>query len=60
MTADGAPMAINYGNSLDIDDAGHTGAQLRVAAYGPGALRVVGLTDQIDIFFTIRDTLNLK
>lgn len=60
MTADGAPMAINYGNSLDIDDAGHTGAQLRVAAYGPGALRVVGLTDQTDIFFTIRDTLNLK
>ena len=60
MTADGAPMTISYGNSEDIDDAGHTGAQLRVAAYGPGALRVVGLTDQTDIFFTIRDTLNLK
>lgn len=60
MTADGSPMAINYGNSTDIDDAGHTGTQLRVAAYGPGALRVVGLTDQTDIFFTIRDTLNLK
>lgn len=60
ITADGAPMTISYGNSEDIDDAGHTGAQLRVAAYGPGALRVVGLTDQTDIFFTIRDTLNLK
>ena len=60
LTHDGVPMAINYGNSTDIDDAGHTGAQLRVAAYGPGALRVVGLTDQTDIFFTIRDTLNLK
>lgn len=60
MTADGAPMTITYGNSEDIDDAGHTGTQLRVAAYGPGALRVVGLTDQTDIFFTIRDTLNLK
>ncbi len=60
ITADGAPMSINYGNSLDIDDAGHTGTQLRVAAYGPGALRVVGLTDQTDIFFTIKDTLNLK
>lgn len=60
ITADGAPMSINYGNSLDIDDAGHTGTQLRVAAYGPGALRVVGLTDQTDIFFTIRDTLGLK
>lgn len=60
MTADGSPMTISYGNSEDIDDAGHTGAQLRVAAYGPGALRVVGLTDQTDIFFTIRDTLQLK
>lgn len=60
MTADGAPMTVSYGNSTDIDDAGHTGAQLRVAAYGPGALRVSGLTDQTDIFFTIRDTLQLK
>lgn len=59
-THDGAPMAISYGNSSDIDDAGHTGAQLRVAAYGPGALNVVGLTDQTDIFFTIRDILGLN
>lgn len=59
MTADGSPMTITYGNSEDIDDTGHTGAQLRVAAYGPAALKVTGLTDQTDIFFTIRDALQL-
>ncbi len=60
ITADGEPMAICYGNSEDLDDAGHTGAQLRIAAYGPGALNVMGLTDQTDLFFTIRDALQLK
>ena len=58
-TADGAVMAISYGNAREIDDQGHTGAQLRVAAYGPGAANVTGLTDQTDLFFTIRDALGL-
>ncbi len=59
MTADGAPMTISYGNSEDIDNSGHTGAQLRIAAYGPGAVNVLGLTDQTDLFFTIKNALNL-
>ncbi len=58
-TADDAVMAISYGNAVEIDDQGHTGAQLRVAAYGPGAANVTGLTDQTDLFFTIRDALGL-
>ena len=29
------------------------------AAYGPGAANVTGLTDQTDLFFTIRDALGL-
>lgn len=37
----------------------HTGAQLRVAASGPGAQRVNGLTDQTDLFYTIASTLGL-
>lgn len=60
MTADGVPMTVGYGNSEDINDTGHTGAQLRVAAYGPGALNIMGLTDQTDLFFTIRDAMGLK
>ena len=60
MTADGAPMTVSYASSEDVNDTGHTGAQLRIAAYGPGALNVVGLTDQTDLFFTIRDALGLQ
>ncbi|CNB55176.1 alkaline phosphatase [Yersinia similis] len=58
-TKDGAIMAISYGNSED-DSQGHTGSQLRIAAYGPHAANVVGLTDQTDLFFTMRDAMALK
>ncbi|MDX7992940.1 alkaline phosphatase [Xenorhabdus littoralis] len=59
ITKDGAVMTVNYGNS-EGDSQEHTGTQLRVAAYGPHAANVVGLTDQTDLFFTIRDAMNLK
>ncbi|MGN0894937.1 MAG: alkaline phosphatase [Succinivibrio sp.] len=59
VTADGAPMTISYGNSEDVNNSGHTGAQLRVAAYGPGAVNILGLTDQTDIFKTISSVLSL-
>ena len=59
LTADGAPMSVSYANSEDVNDTGHTGAQLRIAAYGPGALNVLGLTDQTDVFFTIKNALKL-
>ncbi|MEZ2829992.1 alkaline phosphatase [Serratia liquefaciens] len=58
-TKDGAPMTISYGNSEE-DSQGHTGTQLRVAAYGPHAANVVGLTDQTDLFYTMRDTMAIK
>ncbi|RSX50064.1 alkaline phosphatase [Bifidobacterium callimiconis] len=37
----------------------HTGTQLRIAASGPGASRVDGLTDQTDNFYTIGHALGL-
>ena len=37
----------------------HTGTQLRIAASGPGAQRVNGLTDQTDNFYTIAKALGL-
>ncbi|CAB1212454.1 alkaline phosphatase [Serratia liquefaciens] len=58
-TKDGAPMTISYGNSEE-DSQGHTGTQLRVAAYGPHAANVVGLTDQTDLFYTMRDAMAIK
>ncbi|WP_068825714.1 alkaline phosphatase [Pseudomonas sp. BMS12] len=58
-TKDGAPMAISYGNSEGSSQE-HTGSQLRIAAYGPQAANVTGLTDQTDLFFTIRNAMNSK
>jgi len=58
-TQDGAVMTFSYGNS-DTDSQGHTGTQLRVAAYGPWAANGVGLTDRADLFFTLRDAVALK
>lgn len=59
-TRDGAVMAISYGNSEDPDSQGHTGTQLRIAAFGPYAANVAGLTDQTDLFYTMRDALGIK
>lgn len=58
-TKDGAPMTLSYGNSEE-ESQGHTGTQLRVAAYGPHAANVVGMTDQTDLFFTMRDAMGIK
>lgn len=71
--SDGAKITVAYGTSPDQmyanDDApkfdevessmSHTGTQLRIAASGPGAQRVNGLTDQTDNFFTIANALDL-
>lgn len=58
-TKDGAVMAITYGNSEE-ESMEHTGTQLRIAAYGPHAANVVGLTDQTDLFSTMKAALSLK
>jgi alkaline phosphatase len=57
-TADDAPMTVNYGTSTGSSQQ-HTGSQLRVAGYGPGAANIVGLTDNTDMYFTIRNALGL-
>lgn len=58
-TKDGAVMVISYGNS-EGESQEHTGTQLRVAAYGPHAANVVGLTDQTDLFYTMKAALALE
>lgn len=59
MTKDGVAMGISYGTA-ESGLQGHTGAQVRVAAFGPRAFNIAGLTDQTDMHFTIRDALGLK
>lgn len=57
-TKDGAVMAMSYGNSEE-ESMEHTGTQLRIAAYGPHAANVVGLTDQTDLYYTMKAALGL-
>lgn len=57
-TKDGAVMVMSYGNSED-ESMEHTGSQLRIAAYGPHAANVVGLTDQTDLYYTMKAALGL-
>jgi alkaline phosphatase len=59
-TVDGSVMKIAYGTAAAGGSQQHTGTQLRVAGYGPGAANVVGLIDQTDNFFTIVNALELN
>ena len=58
-TADGADMIVAYGTAPVTGSQQHTGAQVRVAGYGPGAANVVGLIDQTDLYFTMRNALGI-
>lgn len=58
-TKEGGLMTISYGNSEE-DSQGHTGTQLRIAAYGPHAANVVGLTDQTDLFYTLKSAMEIN
>ncbi|WBY08855.1 alkaline phosphatase [Sphingomonas sp. 7/4-4] len=57
-TREGAVMTVNYGTAEE-GSQGHTGTQLRIAAYGPRAVNVSGLLDQTDLHYIIRDALAL-
>jgi alkaline phosphatase len=58
-TLEGGVMKLSYGTAALGGSQQHTGSQVRVAAFGPGAANVVGLTDQTDTFFTMANTLRL-
>jgi alkaline phosphatase len=58
LTADGTAETVAYGTAQSGGSQQHTGTQLRIAGYGPGAANVVGLSDQTDLFDTIKDALS--
>ncbi|TYB47899.1 alkaline phosphatase [Actinomadura chibensis] len=53
ITSDGAPMKINYATNTPGQSQEHTGTQVRIAARGPQAANVTGVTDQTDLFRTL-------
>jgi alkaline phosphatase len=60
ITADGAQMVVNYATNLEGRSQEHTGTQLRVAAWGPGATGVMGLIDQTELFEVMRQQLGIS
>ncbi|MEC3976694.1 alkaline phosphatase [Amycolatopsis sp. H20-H5] len=60
VTNEGANMTLNYGTALPGSSQEHTGTQIRVAGYGPQAANVVGLTNQTDLFGTLKRALRLR
>jgi alkaline phosphatase len=58
-TADGSVMRVAYGTAKYGGSQQHTGTQVRIGAYGPGAQHVMGLTNQTDTFTTMVNALGL-
>ena len=57
ITAEGVPMTVAYAGNRPGRSQPHTGTQIRVAAEGPRAARVVGVIDQTDVFHIMAGAL---
>ncbi|MFC0004849.1 alkaline phosphatase [Micromonospora siamensis] len=60
VTADGADMTISYATTALPGSQQHTGSEVRIAAGGPQAANVLGVTDQTDLFHTMGRALGLE
>ncbi|WP_433179995.1 alkaline phosphatase [Actinoallomurus sp. CA-150999] len=60
ITADGSNMKINYATNTPGQSQEHTGTEVRIAAQGPQAANVVGVTDQTDLFGTLTRALDVR
>jgi len=59
-TRDGADMTISYATAPLSESQQHTGTQVRIAAGGPQAANVLGVTDQTDLFHTMGRALGVS
>ncbi|MFI9205082.1 alkaline phosphatase [Streptomyces sp. NPDC053048] len=60
ITNEGQQLKVNYSSNTPGKAQEHTGTQVRIAAQGPQAHRVLGLTDQTELFTTLRTALSLR
>ncbi|MFI9305630.1 alkaline phosphatase [Streptomyces triculaminicus] len=60
VTNEGQKLKVNYSTNTPGKAQEHTGTQVRIAAQGPQAHRVLGVTDQTELFTTIRTALSLR
>jgi alkaline phosphatase len=59
-TKDGADMTISYATAPLTGSQQHTGTQVRIAAGGPQAANVLGVSDQTELFHTMSRALGLS
>ncbi|MEV0274859.1 alkaline phosphatase [Streptomyces sp. NPDC050610] len=59
VTNEGRQMKVSYGTAPVGESQEHSGTEVRIAAEGPEAYRVLGVTNQTDLNTTIRTALNL-
>ncbi|MFF3610129.1 alkaline phosphatase [Streptomyces sp. NPDC002463] len=60
VTDEGQRLKVNYSTNTPGQSQEHTGTQVRIAAQGPKAYRVLGVTNQTDLFTTISEALRLR
>ncbi|MEV5982534.1 alkaline phosphatase [Streptomyces sp. NPDC052114] len=60
VTDEGQQLKVNYSTNTPGKSQEHTGTQVRIAAQGPQAYRVLGVTNQTDLFTTVREALRLR
>ncbi|MFE1286830.1 alkaline phosphatase [Streptomyces sp. NPDC058751] len=60
ITNEGQQLKVNYSTNTPGQSQEHTGTQVRIAAQGPQAYRVLGVTNQTDLFATISEALRLR
>jgi alkaline phosphatase len=60
VTHDNANMTISYATAEITGSQQHTGTEVRIAAGGPQAANVLGVTNQTDLFFTMKRALGLR
>jgi alkaline phosphatase len=59
VTHDNAIMTVSYATAGIGGSQQHTGTGVRIAAGGPQAAGVLGVTDQTDLFFTMKRALGI-
>jgi alkaline phosphatase len=57
---DSSLMTINYATRAHGESQDHTGTQVRIAAQGPQASSVVGVSNQTDLFHTLARALGVE
>ncbi|KUL31732.1 alkaline phosphatase [Actinoplanes awajinensis] len=60
ITHDNANMTISYATAEITGSQQHTGTEVRIAAGGPQAANVLGVTNQTDLFYTMKRALGIR